>query len=159
MRRQFLIWLIGPWLIAACAQQPEDTPAADSLPRAEPPVAKAADPVPKGECLEGPAPLISDFGPSGVAPVYHFLVDGASDEEFNEFLTRTKALSLDIMPSMMNIEGKDVVFATGLRRLVDQHAVDTDFLNVCATAIEPIRLVYVRYNLGQMNGGGYVRVR
>ena len=97
-------------------------------------------------CQLKSAPAVQDYGTAGVYAMYQFVIQGASRKEMDFFHMRTKSRGLAVGTLIVNLNGKDTIFARGPGVMRDQAQVDQEFDIVCGTGTERVYLTHVAYS-------------
>lgn len=94
------------------------------------------------------APVVADFGPSGVHAVYNFAISGADRQQIVELVERTEqaGLKAELASLMLVVNGANVLFTQSRAPLRDQAAVDAEYAKICTIRVPNTHLTHVRYN-------------
>ena len=135
--------LVGSLILAGCARwAPQHGPGRARLSHA---------------CPLQRAPLVAAFGDAGVRAVYHFAAGGASHDELGAFIHAADGTGFNVVPVMVEMNGRDTLIVQGAAILHDQAAVDREFATACALRQRHIYLSHVRHN--PAGPAGSLRVR
>lgn len=97
-------------------------------------------------CPDRRAPLIEDFGSTGLRAVYNFVVQDASQDDLGLLFRQSREQGFGLAPVTININGHDTLFATGAAALHRQSEVDAEFRSACRMGGGKVYLTHVRYN-------------
>lgn len=92
------------------------------------------------------APLVAGFGETGVRAVYHFAAGGASRDELGAFIHAADGTGFNVVPVMVEMNGRDTLIVRGAAILHDQRAVDREFAAACGFRQRHIYLSHVRHD-------------